>query len=172
VQHPAARGSRMQPAEDLDMRLNGGGGVDWQAPRTAYLLTAHVALREKPEAEKLWSSLDKLVQGDVLLALGAQCRLNMQAAMRVRGKHVGDMTLASTAQRLCENAFHALRALVNDTLGPWEVPECSHCRELVGSTLAALSLHGATLQGISQEQFGAACMSFAAVYPETQDASV
>jgi hypothetical protein len=104
-------------AELLDEARGGEPHADaiWEAPRTAYLLTAAVADGNQAEADALWKSLDKPAQADVLLALAAQLKVNLRTAFSAAGTDAGRYALAgalarmsvdaSTAQRIPQNVF-------------------------------------------------------------------
>lgn len=57
----------------------------WEAPRTAYLLTAAVADGDQADAQALWKPLDASGQTDLLLALGAQLKFNLRQAFSAAG---------------------------------------------------------------------------------------
>jgi hypothetical protein len=87
----------------------------WEAPRTAYLLTAAVADNDHAEADALWKPLDKPAQAELLLALAAQLKVKLGAALSAAGTSSGRNALAwalakmsvdaSTAQNIPRNVF-------------------------------------------------------------------
>jgi hypothetical protein len=124
----------------------------WQAPRTGYLLTAAVAAANVAEADQLWDELDHDAQVDVLTALGAQARLAVSTSL-APGRYEGFSR--DFATEACSVAHDAFNALVSDE--PWAVPECSHCRRWLASTLCSMSVQLARHRGMSAEVFAHEC---------------
>jgi hypothetical protein len=66
----------------------------WEAPRTAYLLTAAIADSDHAEADAFWKPLDKPGQADLLLALAAQLKANLLTVLSATGTDSGRYALA------------------------------------------------------------------------------
>ncbi|HLK01957.1 MAG TPA: hypothetical protein VKU39_18905 [Streptosporangiaceae bacterium] len=81
-------------AELLDDTSDSPHTPEWEAPRTAYLLTAAVADGDNAEAEALWKLLDKSGQADLLLALAAQLKVNLLTALSATGTDTGRYAMA------------------------------------------------------------------------------
>jgi hypothetical protein len=131
--------------------------LPWQAPRTAYLLTAAVAAGDEAAADALWNGLDDdATEADVLTALGAQARLAaQQRGTRAAGGFSGGKT--RFGMEACDRALDAMTALLADPPLPWELPQCSHCRKLLATAIAAFSLEMARQRGLSAEVFAGLC---------------
>ena len=114
----------------------------WNAPRVGYLLTSAMAGRRYDEAAATWRELDEPAQGDVIAALASQARQAVQeAGIPLQIDFTG---LADTS---CTEARAAAEAAYEGT-GPWEPPQCPHCRELVASALAEIQLQAAVAAGM------------------------
>ena len=114
----------------------------WEAPRIGYLLTSAMAGRRYDEASATWRALDEPAQGDVIIALAAQARLAVrEAGIPLKIDFTG---LADTS---CSEARPAAEAAYLGT-GPWQPPQCPHCRELVASALAEIQLQAAVACGM------------------------
>lgn len=105
-------------AELLDDALGGEPQIDapvWEAPATAYLLTAAVADGDQAEADALWKPLDTSAQADLLLALAAQLKVNLRTAFSAAGTDADRYALAGAlakmsvdtgiARRIPQNVF-------------------------------------------------------------------
>jgi hypothetical protein len=114
----------------------------WMAPGIGYLLTAAMAGRRYSEASGLWHELDEPAQRDVIAALGAQAR----AAVAEAGIPL-HIDFTSLADSRCPETLTAAQTAYEGT-GPWEPPQCPHCRELVASTLAEIQLQARIAAGM------------------------
>lgn len=74
--------------------------ASWEAPRTAYLLTAALADGDQAEAGALWKPLNNHGQADLLLALAAQLTVNLRAAFSAAGTGAGRYALAGMLARM------------------------------------------------------------------------
>ena len=114
----------------------------WEAPRIGYLLTSALAGQRYEEASATWRELDEAAQCDVIIALAAQARLAVrEAGIPLKIDFTG---LADTS---CTEARPAAEAAYAGT-GPWEPPQCPHCRELVASALAEIQLQAEVAAGM------------------------
>ena len=114
----------------------------WAAPRIGYLLTAAMAGRRYDEASGLWRELDDSTQSDVINALGAQARLAVaEAGVPLQIDFTG------LADSRCPEALTAARSSYEGS-GPWQPPQCPHCRELVASALAEIQLQAVVAAGM------------------------
>ena len=114
----------------------------WEAPRIGYLLTSALAGRRYEEASATWRELDEAAQSDVIIALAAQARLAVrEARIPLQIDFTG---LANTS---CAEALPAAEAAYAGT-GPWQPPQCPHCRELVASALAEIQLQAEVAAGM------------------------
>jgi len=114
----------------------------WVAPRIGYLLTAAMAGQRYDEAAAMWRELDEPTQIDVITALGAQARL----AVREAGIPL-QIDFSGLADASCTEAFSAAQSAYEGS-GPWEPPQCPHCRELVASALAEIQLQAEVAAGV------------------------
>ena len=113
-----------------------------EAPRVGYLLTSAMAGRRYEEASAIWRELDESAQCDVITALASQARLAVQeAGIPLQIDFTG---LADTS---CTEALAAAQAAYEGT-GPWQPPQCPHCRELVASALAEIQLRAVVASGM------------------------
>ena len=94
----------------------------WEAPRTAYLLTAAIADGDQAEADALWKPLDRNAQTDLLLALAAQLTHHLRMALADTG--ADRYSLAGALARLSVDAAIA-RRLPRDVFA-------GMCRETAG----------------------------------------
>ena len=116
--------------------------IRWDAPRIGYLLTSALAGQRYQEAAATWRDLDEPAQRDVILALAAQARLAVaEAGVPLQIDFTG---LADTS---CTEAHTAAEAAYLGT-GAWRAPQCPHCRELVASALAEISLRAGVAAGM------------------------
>ena len=114
----------------------------WAAPRIGYLLTAAMAGRRYSEACGMWRELDEPTQSDVITALGAQARVAVaEAGVPLQIDFTG------LADSRCPGTLAAAQTAYEGT-GPWEPPRCSHCRELVASTLAEIQFQAGVAAGM------------------------
>ena len=113
-----------------------------EAPRIGYLLTSAMAGRRYDEASAIWRQLDESAQCDVITALASQARLAVrEAGIPLQIDFTG---LATTS---CAEARPAAEAAYEGT-GPWQPPQCPHCRELVASALAEIQLQAEVATGL------------------------
>ncbi len=114
----------------------------WDASRIGYLLTSAMAGQRYDEASATWRELDESAQCDVIIALAAQARLAVQeAGIPLQIDFTG---LADTS---CTEARAAAESVYAGT-GPWQPPQCPHCRELVASALAEIQLQAEVAAGL------------------------
>jgi len=114
----------------------------WAAPRIGYLLTAAMAGQRYDEASAAWRELDEATQSDVITALGAQARLAVAEAgipLQIDFSGLAD-TSCTEARTAAETAYEGA--------GPWQPPQCPHCRELVASALAEIQLQAGVAAGM------------------------
>lgn len=124
----------------------------WEAPRTAYLLTAALAESDKGACGALWDGLDEAGQAGVLAALGAQARLTL-SEQPGEGALMADMS--AFAQEVCSRVTGALPALLQGRR--WDPPPCPHCRELLAGALAAIIAGSLRYRGMSPELIAHHC---------------
>ena len=113
-----------------------------EAPRVGYLLTSAMAGRRYEEASAIWRELDESVQRDVITALASQAR----QAVREAGIPL-QIDFTGLADTSCTEARAAAQAAYEET-GPWQPPQCPHCRELVASALAEIQLQATVASGM------------------------
>jgi hypothetical protein len=112
------------------------------APRIGYLLTAAMAGRRYSEASGMWRELDEPTQSDVITALGVQARVAVaEAGVPLQVDFTG------LADSRCPGTLGAAKSAYEGA-GPWEPPQCPHCRELVASTLAEIQLQAGVAAGM------------------------
>src|SRR5580692_840486 len=114
----------------------------WEAPRIGYLLTSALAGQRYDEASATWRELDEAAHCDVVIALAAQARL----AVREAGIPL-QIDFTGLANTSCAEARPAAQAAYEGT-GPWQPPQCPHCRELVASALAEIQLQAVVASGL------------------------
>jgi hypothetical protein len=114
----------------------------WVAPSIGYLLTAAMAGQRYDEAAAMWRDLDEHTQSDVITALGAQARLAVQEA----GIPL-QIDFTGLADANCTEALTAAQSAYEGS-GPWQPPQCPHCRELVASALAEIQLQAEVASGM------------------------
>ena len=114
----------------------------WDARRIGYLLTSAMAGRRYDEASATWRGLDEPTQCEVITALAAQARL----AVREAGVPL-QIDFTGLAVTSCTEARGAAEAAYAGT-GPWQPPQCPHCRELVASALAEIQLQAEVAAGM------------------------
>jgi len=114
----------------------------WAAPRIGYLLTAAMAGRRYSEAAGMWHELDEPTQFDVIAALGVQARAAVaEASVPLQ------IDFTSLADSRCPEALAAAQTAYEGA-GPWDPPQCPHCRELVASTLAEIQMQARMAAGL------------------------
>ena len=114
----------------------------WAAPRIGYLLTAAMAGRRYTEAAAMWRELDESAQSDVIAALGEQARLAVaEAGVPLQ------VDFSGLADSRCPEALPAAQSAY-EGIGPWQPPDCLHCRELVASALAEIQLQAGVAAGM------------------------
>jgi hypothetical protein len=123
----------------------------WAAPRVGYLLTAAMAGRRYSEACCMWRELDEPAQSDVVTALGAQAR----AAVAEAGVPLL-IDFSGLADSRCPETLSAAQAAYEGT-GPWEPPQCPHCRELVASALAEIQFQAGVAAGMTASDVDLVC---------------
>jgi hypothetical protein len=90
----------------------------------------------------MWRQLTESSQAEVITALGVQARLAVQEA----GIPLG-IDFTKLADTVCAEALPAARQAYEGT-GPWQPPQCSHCRELVASALAEVQFKAGVAAGM------------------------
>ena len=158
-------------------------GPRWEAPRTAYELAADWAVEadaqrggpgvllfpseQIPAIGKHWHALGFVEQGDVLAALAAQVRSALWDLRRFYGMDDDDpvaMDLRYYTSRVCEQARAVLGALLEPGRpGPWRMPDCHHCAELVAVTLIDTEVNAMIGAGIADP---AAALRILAIGPQ------
>jgi hypothetical protein len=118
----------------------------WAAPRVGYLLTAAMAGRRYAEAAGMWRELDEPAQSDVITALAAQARLAVAEAGVPLQVDFSGLADAHCPEAHCPEARIAATSAYEGT-GPWQPPNCLHCRELVASALAEIQLQAEVAAG-------------------------
>jgi hypothetical protein len=113
-----------------------------EAPRVGYLLTSAMAGRRYEEASAIWRELDESAQRDVITALASQAR----QAVREAGIPL-QIDFSGLADTSCTEARACAQAAYEET-GPWQPPQCPHCRELVASALAEIQLQATVASGM------------------------
>lgn len=112
------------------------------APRIGYLLTAAMAGHRYSEACVMWSGLDEATQSDVITALGVQARVAVaEAGVPLQVDFTG------LADSRCPEVLAAAKSAY-EGCGPWQAPQCPHCRELVASALAEIQLRAGIAAGV------------------------
>jgi hypothetical protein len=101
-----------------------------------------MAGRRYDEASATWRELDESAQCDVIIALASQARL----AVREAGIPL-QIDFTGLADTSCTEARAAAEAAY-DGAGPWQPPQCPHCRELVASALAEIQLQAGVAAGM------------------------
>lgn len=137
-------------------------GPPWQAPRTAYLLTAATAEGNETAGDALWDRLDDAGQADVLAALGAQLRNILRTAAQKNSDQLdGEIDLSRLYGEVCIEAIAGLTALIEQ--GPWQPPPCPHCRYKVAGALAGMiTAVSVRYLGMSPEGIAHSCRQTAA----------
>lgn len=138
-------------------------GAAW-APRAAYLLTAAMAdaaMREGAvvpcdEMDDEWNSYDEAAQRDILIALGAQARVALKMLRDKLGMQI-EMDWHETARAVCPEALALARQLVKSETGPWVMPKCGHCREIIGYGICSLQIQAYFLLGFTPVMIAATC---------------
>jgi hypothetical protein len=133
--------------------------AEWAAPRIGYLLTAALAGRRYDEASSIWRQLDESSQTQVITALGVQARLAVQEAGLPPG-----VDFTKLADTICADA-QIVAQLAYEGTGPWQPPECSHCRELVASALAQVQLEAGVAAGMPPPYVDLICRGKAVYSP-------
>lgn len=103
-----------------------------------------------------WNGYSEAEQEQILIALGAQVRLSLQLLRDKLGVGI-EMDWTDTARAVCDEALEFSRALVMSEEGPGAVPECAHCREVVGNGLCGLQIQAYFLLGLTPALISRAC---------------
>ncbi|MGH3164456.1 MAG: hypothetical protein ACRDN0_01000 [Trebonia sp.] len=138
------------------------GAAAWTAPRIAYLLTAAMAeaavqagaIVPDGEMGAEWNSYDETAQWEILIALGAQTRVALKMLQDKLGMQI-EMDWGAAAPTVCTAA--AARQLVRPGTGPWVIPQCAHCREIVGYDLCRLQIQAYFLLGFTPVMIADTC---------------
>jgi hypothetical protein len=151
-----------ESSRDLGAGVSGAGG--WGAPRTAYLLTAAMAdatlrtgvIMPSAKVDGEWNGYDETAQWEILIALGAQTRVALKMLQDKLGMQL-EMHWEETARTVCANAVGLARELVRSGAGPWVMPPCARCREIIGYCLCSLQIHAYFLLGFTPVMIAATC---------------
>lgn len=134
----------------------------WQAPRTAYLMTAMTAEHDCNGPSRLFWGLGDAGQLDVLRALGAQCRAAISSACGP-----GWRLDPGRLERMREAFEHPARVFQAIVQGlPWEMPElpaCACCRLITASFLCGTAVDAGRQAGLSRELIAHHCREAAAL---------
>lgn len=133
----------------------------WEAPYTAYLLTAAVADQDSALADTIWKAQVKAAQADVLAALGAQVRQAAVSTARETGVADWQMDWTRLGARICEEALKTAGQLIQPDPGPWQLPECSHCCEKIAGGLIRLIIDFAEIRGVPGPVYAEMCRAAA-----------
>jgi len=142
--------------------MNGTAG--WGAPRTAYLLTAAMAdatlrtgvIIPSAKATGEWNGYDEIAQWEILIALGAQTRVALKMLQDELGRQI-EVHWEETARAVCANALRLVAELVRSGAGPWVMPPCARCREIIGYGLCSLQIQAYFLLGFTPVMIAATC---------------
>ena len=136
----------------------------WTAPRAAYLLTAAMAensgragvIAATDEMSDEWNGYTERKQREILIALGAQTRVALQMLRDKLGMEI-EMDWEETARVVCAEALALAHKLVTSDTGPWVMPECAHCREVIGNGLCSLQIQAYFLMGFTPDMIAETC---------------
>jgi hypothetical protein len=136
----------------------------WTAPRAAYLLTAAMAdnsehagvIAATDAMSDEWNGFSEDGQREILIALGAQTRLALQMLREKLGMQI-EMDWDETARVVCAEALALEHELVTSDDGPWVMPECAHCREVIGNGLCSLQIQAYFLLGFTPGMVAETC---------------
>lgn len=136
----------------------------WAAPRIAYLLTASMAesamradaIAQSGEMGDEWNSYDETAQWEILIALGAQTRVALKMLQDKLGLQI-EMDWGTIPRTVCADTVTTARQLVRSAAGPWVIPQCAHCREIVGYGLCSLQIQAYFLLGFTPVMIAATC---------------
>src|SRR5262249_4398896 len=68
-----------------------------------------------------------------------------------------EMDWEETARVVCAEALTLARKLVTSDTGPWVMPECAHCREVIGNGLCSLQIQAYFLMGFTPDMIAETC---------------
>lgn len=136
----------------------------YDAPRVAYLLTAAMADNTQQagaivpgdDMSTEWGGYDQDAQRDILDALGGQTRVALKMLHDKLGMEI-QMDWDSTAREVCSQALAAAWELVAPEPGAWELPECSHCREVIAKAMCSLQIQAYFSLGFTPANVAAMC---------------
>lgn len=136
----------------------------WAAPRTAYLLTAAMAdnsgqagvIAATDAMSDEWSGYSVAEQREVLIALGAQARVSLQLLREKLGMQI-EMDWDEVARVVCAEALLLARELVSSGEVPRVMPECAHCREVIGNGLCSLQIQAYFMLGFTPGMIAETC---------------
>lgn len=136
----------------------------WTAPRAAYLLTAAMAdnteqagvIAATDAMSDEWNAYTEAEQREILIALGAQTRVALQLLRDKLGMEI-EMDWGETARVVCAEALVFAHALVASEDGPWVMPECAHCREVIANGLCSLQIQAYFLLGFTLSMIAETC---------------
>ena len=136
----------------------------WTAPRAAYRLTAAMAdnsehagvIAATDAMSDEWNGYTKAKQREILIALGAQTRVALQLLRDKLGMQI-EMDWDETARVVCAEALVFAHALVASEDGPWVMPECAHCREVIVNGLCSLQIQAYFLLRFTPSMIAETC---------------
>lgn len=136
----------------------------WTAPRAAYQLTAAMAdnsehagvIAATDAMSDEWNGYSEPEQHEILIALGAQTRLALQMLREKLGMQI-EMDWDETARVVCAEALAFAHELVTSDEGPAVMPECAHCREVIGNGLCSLQIQAYFLLGFTPGMIAETC---------------
>lgn len=134
------------------------------APHAAYRLTAAMAdctertgaIVAGDEMSGDWRGYDENDQREILIALGAQTRLALTMVRDKLGTEI-EMNWDETERVVCSEALALGRKLVESQTGPWIMPQCAHCREIIANGLCSLQIQAYFLLGFTPAMIAAMC---------------
>lgn len=136
----------------------------WAAPRAAYLLTAAMAdnsgkagvIAATDAMSDEWSGYSAAEQREILVALGVQTKVSLQLLRDKLGRKI-EMDWGEVARVVCAEALAFARELVSSEEEPSVMPECAHCREIIGNGLCSLQIQAYFLLGRTPGMIAEAC---------------
>lgn len=134
------------------------------ASRAAYLLTAAMADNTQQagaivpgdDMSTEWGGYDQSAQRDILDALGGHARDALKMLRDKLGVEI-EMDWDSTARVVCSEALVSAWELVAPEPGTWELPECSHCREVIAKAMCSLQIQAYFGLGFTPANIAAMC---------------
>ncbi len=131
----------------------------WSAPGAAYTLTAHQAMDETEQIQKLWESCTPGEQMEIIYCLAAQARAQMRLSGITHLDLKVDGQVLTAAPGLAAALVKAITALVNAEPVPHDLG--TYERATIAENLADLSIAAVEKAGISRADFAVRCHSLA-----------